>query len=492
VSAQADETRVTLFHDTHLHGQLEGPDKQSIADYAGLVKAQRSKLAPGSFSFVVGNGDDVASSLMSALFRGQHVVDSFNAAGLDVDTYGNHDFDLGPDRLIELVAASKFNWVSANIRDIRTGDVFGAEVGARQYVIKDAGQIKIGFTGLAPAETPTASSPGPNVAVLAPADALSEVVPRMRADGAQVVVLLSHLCAPDTERVVAEVPGIDVAVGDHCAGVLEQPKMVGSTIVSRRGDELRMLGQLDLVISGGRISGHTYSQHRIVADGPKDEATLAVLQGYKDRLSSELQLPAGETTEPLVAVRGVVRRGEATAGNLVADALRTWSGADVALQNGGGLRGERTFGPGVLSRGDVNELLPFPNYATLLRVSGWQLLAALENGVSQVETTGGRFPQVSGMRISYDPTAPAGSRIQEVIVGDAPLNLDASYTLATIDFLANGGDGYSMLRDAEVLIPPSGGPVQASLLLDYLVALGTVTPAIEGRIVATAEIPPAP
>lgn len=487
VAAQGDETRVTLFHDTHLHGQLEAADKQTFANYVGLIRAQRARLGPGTTSFFVGNGDDVASSLMSSLFRGQHIVDSFNAAGLDVDTFGNHDFDLGPERLAELIAASQFTWVSANVRDIRTNDVFGAEAGARQWVIKDAGAVKIGFTGLAPAETPTASSPGPNVALLEPAEALLDVVPRMRADGAQVVVLLSHLCAPDTERAVQAVSGIDVAVGDHCAGVLEQPRMVGDTIVSRRGDELRLLGQLDLVISGGRVVRHSYTQLPVTPEGPVDQATASVLQAYRARMSAELQQPAGETSEPLVATRPVMRSGEAAAGNLVADALRAWGNADVAIQNGGGVRGERTFGPGVLTRGDVSEMLPFPNYATLLRVSGSQLLEALENGVSQVEGQAGRFPQVSGMQVSYDRTAPAGARINQVLIGGQPLDPDASYTLATIDFLASGGDGYSVLKDAEVLIPPSGGPVQSSLLLDYLAASGSVSPVVEGRIIGVGD-----
>jgi 2',3'-cyclic-nucleotide 2'-phosphodiesterase (5'-nucleotidase family) len=491
-AAQSDQVQVTLFHDTHLHGQLEGADKQTFANTVGLIKAQRAKLPPGTTSFFVGNGDDVASSLMSALFRGQHIVDSFNAAGLDVDTFGNHDFDMGPDRLAELIGESHFTWVSANVRDVRTNDVFGAEAGARQWLIKDTGKVKIGFTGVAPQETPTASSPGPNVSVLGATEALSEVVPKMRADGAQVVVLLSHLCAPDTERVVEEVPAIDVAVGDHCAGVLEQPKMVGNTIVSRRGDELRLLGQLDLVISGGRVISHTYTGFKVLPDVGVDEATLGVLNGYKGRMAAELQLPAGETTEPLIAMRPVMRTSEAAAGNLVADALRAWGGADVGLQNGGGVRGERTFGPGILSRADVNEMLPFPNYATLLRVSGAQLLEALENGVSQVETQGGRFPQVSGLSMTYDPTAAAGARVASVDVGGKPLDVEASYTLATIDFLANGGDGYTVLQDAEVLIPPTGGPVQSALLLDYLAANGTVSPTVEGRVVALAEIPPAP
>lgn len=491
-AAQPDETHVTLFHDTHLHGQLEGPDKQTFADTVGLVKSQRAQLPAGSYSFFVGNGDDLASSLMSSLFRGQHIVDVFNTAGLDVDTFGNHDFDMGPDRLAEMIGASRFVWVSANIRDRRTGDVFGAEQGARKWVIKDAGPVKVGFTGLAPEETPTASSPGPNVDVLTPAAAMREVVPQMRAAGAQIVVLLSHLCAPDTEKVVADVSGIDVAVGDHCAGVLTEPKMVGNSIVSRRGDELKLLGQLDLVVSDGKIIQHDYTQFRVLPDGPRDEATAAVIQGYKDRMSAELLLPAGETTEPLTTTRAVMRQSEAAAGNLVADALRAWGGADVALQNGGGVRGERTFGPGVLSRADINEMLPFPNYATLLRVTGAQLLEALENGFSQVETQAGRFPQVSGMTVTYDPTADPGSRVRDVTINGQALDPDAQYTLATIDFLANGGDGYSALKDAEALIPPTGGPVQSALLLDYLAAHPTITPMVERRIVALAEIPPAP
>lgn len=490
-AAQSADVQITLFHDTHLHGQLEGPDKQTLADSVGIAKAQRAQLPAGSYSFFVGNGDDIASSLWSALFRGQHVIDAFNAAGLDVDTFGNHDFDMGPDRLAELIAASRFQWVSANARDRATGDVFGASAGARKWVIKEAGPVKVGFTGLAPEETPTASSPGPNVTFLQPADALREVVPQMRAAGAQVVVLLSHLCAPETEKAVADVPGIDVAVGDHCATVLEQPKRVGNTIVSRRGDELKLLGQLDLMVNNGRVVSHTYAQHRVLPGGPVDEPTLAVIQGYSDRVSVELQAPAGETTVPLEVTRPLMRTRETPAGDLVADALRAWGNADIGFQNGGGVRGERIFGPGVLSRGDVNEMLPFPNYATLLRVTGAQLLDALENGFSQVESAAGRFPQVSGIQVSFDPTAEPGSRVHEVTVAGEPLDVNAQYTLATIDFLANGGDGYTALKGADIVVPASTGPVQSALLLDYLAANPIVSPIAEGRVIALGDIPSA-
>ena len=487
----AADVRVTLFHDTHLHGQLEGPEGVTFGHYVGLVKQRRASLPTPGASLLLGNGDDIAPSLMSSVFGGQHIIDSFNAAGLDADTFGNHEFDLGPDPLLELMRSARYPIVSANVRDVRTGDVFGAEAGAHKWAIKTVAGIRFGFTGLAPVTTPEASSPGPNVEFLDPAAAIREVVPLMRADGAQVVVLLSHLCGPDTQAVVAQVSGIDVAVGDHCAEVLQQPLVINGTIVSRRGDELRFLGQLDLFInpSTGRISRHEFALLRISAQEPLDAATDAVLQTYRARLAAELAAPAGETTVPLEVTRPVMRSGEAAAGNLVADALRAWGKSDLALQNGGGVRGERTYGPGVLTKRDVSEMLPFANYGTILRVSGAQLVAALENGVSQVEQQGGRFPQVSGMQVVFDPSAAPGERIREVLVRGQPLDPDASYTLTTIDFLANGGDGYDVLKPAEVLVPASQGALQTSMLLDYLADQGTVSPEIEGRIRPVADQP---
>jgi 2',3'-cyclic-nucleotide 2'-phosphodiesterase (5'-nucleotidase family) len=184
-----------------------------------------------------------------------------------------------------------------------------------------------------------------------------------------------------------------------------------------------------------------------------------------------------------------MRSGEAAAGNLVADALRFWGNSDVAIQNGGGVRGERTYGPGVLAKRDVSEMLPFANYGTVLRVSGAQLMAALENGVSQIEQEAGRFPQVSGMTVTYDIASPPGNRIRQVVVRGRPLDPGATYTLSTIDFMANGGDGYDVFKDAAVLVPASQGPLQTAMLLDYLSAQGTVSPAIEGRIRAVTEVP---
>ncbi|MBI3964787.1 MAG: bifunctional metallophosphatase/5'-nucleotidase [Chloroflexi bacterium] len=490
--AQNDEVKITLFHDTHLHGNLWTPDGLTFGHFTGVVQQARSSLPKPENSLFVGNGDDVATSVASSIFRGEHVVDAFNAAKLDANTFGNHDFDLGPDRLRELVKLAKYPYVSANVRDAQSGDVFAADLGVRRFLIKDVAGVKVGLTGLAPHETPSLSSPGPTVRFLEPADAMREVVPQLRAGGAQIVVLLSHLCGDETERVAQQVNGIDVAVGDHCADVLRQPKVVNGTIVSRRGDELKLVGQLDLTVRGGKIAGHEYRPHAVTPQSPVDPVVNPVVERYRSRLNDELSQPVGVTTVPLVVNRNAMRTGEAAVGNLVADAMRATAQTDLALQNGGGLRGETTYGPGPLKRSDVVSILPFPNYVTVLRLTGADVRAALEHGVSRVEVGEGRFPQVSGLSFTFDPLAPSGARVRSVTVNGRPIDPAAKYTLATFDFLANGGDGYDVLKRAEVVLPASAGPLQANVVMDYIAKQGTVSPAIEGRIRSTATAPPAP
>ncbi len=476
------EVRVALFHDTHLHGNLEGPDGITIAHYLGLIRQLRAALPSPENSLFLGNGDDVGPSLMSSVFRGQHTAEALSAGGLDVNTFGNHEFDFGPDNLRGVVSRADYQYVTANVRDSRTGDAFGHDIGVRKWLIRQVAGVRFGITGLAPADTATLANVGPNVTVLDPVDAMRAVVPEMRAAGAQVVVLLSHLCGDETERLAALVDGIDVAVGDHCSRALDQPRVINGAIISRRGDEMKLVGQLDLYIANGRVARFTYTQHTVRADGPVDQGIAGLVSRYKNQLDADLLTEVGEATSALDATRNVVRGEESAAGNLIADALRAWRESDVAIQNGGGIRGDRVFGPGTLLKRDIQELLPFANYAVELRVSGADLWTALENGVSQAEQGAGRFPQVSGLTFTWSPDAPVGSRVQEALVGDTALDLDATYTLATNDFMAAGGDGYDVLQRAEVVVPASAGPLLSNLVIGYVQARGAVAAEVEGRI----------
>ena len=180
-----------------------------------------------------------------------------------------------------------------------------------------------------------------------------------------------------------------------------------------------------------------------------------------------------------------MRTRESIFGNLIADAMRQAVGADVGFTNGGGIRGDRTYEAGTtLTRKDILTELPFGNVTVLMSLSGADLRAALENAVSRVEDKSGRFAQVSGMRFTYNPAQPKGSRILEVIVGGKPLDKNRTYTLATTDYLARGGDEYESLKKGKLIVDALGGTLMASQVIDYIAKLGTVAPKIEGRIEA--------
>jgi len=214
-----------------------------------------------------------------------------------------------------------------------------------------------------------------------------------------------------------------------------------------------------------------------------DPEIQAVVDRYDAELDEELNVAVGKTTVELDSRRTTVRTTESNFGNLMADAIRAAVGADVAIVNGGGIRGDRTYDAGtVLTRKDVLSELPFGNVTVLIELSGADLLAALENGVSQVEDTAGRFPQVSGMTYRYDASKPAGSRIVQVEVGGRPLEMGKIYKLATNDYIFGGGDGYAALTRGKPIIDASGGTLMASTVMDYIAKQGEVAPEVEGRI----------
>jgi 2',3'-cyclic-nucleotide 2'-phosphodiesterase (5'-nucleotidase family) len=307
------EVVITLFHETHLHGALLGQDQQStagpvpadgrtFANYVGALDQQRRRLQPGS-SLFVGNGDDLSDDLEFPAIRGggtvhtgsRHVLEAFAAAGVDADTFG---FDVNmymPDRtdhLRDLVARSRFPWVSANVREGSHPDqAFAAKQGARLWVLKRVGGIRVGITGVVSPDFQLgdgahAARLAPTVTLLDPAKALREVVPRMRAAGAQVVVVLSHLVFEQMEQVARQVEGVDAILGSHEGpqpyGYLDEPRVVGTTILSVAGNNMAALGQLDLVVRrrDRRVVRFGFQRHQLAPNGPSSPAVKAILDRY--------------------------------------------------------------------------------------------------------------------------------------------------------------------------------------------------------------------
>ena len=470
---------LTLLHDTHVGGRLgtaDAEDNENIESYFGLM----DDLAEPDRTLRLGAGDDLGSSALSSEFEGQHVVDPFEAGGLTHDTFGNHDFDFGPDVLRTRVSeTADFVWVSANV-DEPSGEAFADAEGAERYDIVEVAGVSVGITGVLTPRAREVTSLG-DAEVRDPTDALDEVVPEMREEGAEVVIVMSHV-ANDLARneIAPNVDGIDVIVGDDAAEQFDEAVEVDDTVLSFVGDEYDFLGEVTLEVGDGGIQSYDRTVYDVSEEEVEpNEAVEAVADFYRRQVDSEV---IGESTVALNCVGEDLRTGETNTGNFVADAIRAAVDSDVVIQNGGGIRTGTLYPPGDITDLLVRQILPFGNTTAELEVSGQILHDALENGVSQVESLEGRFPQVSGMEFAWDPDAEAGDRIDpaDVTVGGEPLDVEATYTLGTNNFMADGGDGYGMLSGATRT--DAGETSLAQLVIDRIRERTPVAPETEGRI----------
>jgi 2',3'-cyclic-nucleotide 2'-phosphodiesterase (5'-nucleotidase family) len=214
-----------------------------------------------------------------------------------------------------------------------------------------------------------------------------------------------------------------------------------------------------------------------------DAEMAAVIEKYEARLSKQLDVAIATTQVELDSRNPTVRTQEAAIGDLIADSMRTSTGADIAITNGGGIRGGRVYPPGsTITRRDLMAELPFRNTIALLDISGRLIRVGLENGFSALPRAAGRFPQVSGLDIVVDPSRPVGQRIVSATTGGKPLDDTKIYKLATNDFMARGGDGYEAFNNVTEIISPHDGPLMINELINYLQKIGTVRTGVQGRI----------
>ena len=255
------------------------------------------------------------------------------------------------------------------------------------------------------------------------------------------------------------------------------------SLVAKAGSDARYLVQVDLWLTrDGRVVERSWTFHEVSARIAPDPAVVKLVAGYAAQLERELGVTIGRTEVALDARRNILRSQETGVGDFVADVMREALHTDVAVINGGGIRGDRVFPHGALTRRDVYALLPFTNTVMKVEVTGAALRQGLEHGLAQADNQGGGFLQVSGVQISYDGRRQAGNRIVTVEIGGRPLDPDGRYTVAVPNYVAQGGDGHTAFRTARVLVSAESGPDLAALVLRAIEARQTITPRIDGRI----------
>jgi 5'-nucleotidase / UDP-sugar diphosphatase len=480
VAREPDRPPVRLtFLQFNDHYILEPVDRErqkgGMARIATLVARTR---AESPHTFLALAGDTISPSVMSAVLRGEQMIAAWNELGLDVATFGNHEFDFGPETLLARMRESRFAWLSANVLDRATSRPFG---GARATHALERDGVAVGFFGLTVADTPQTSSPGPGIEFRDPIAAARGAVAELRTGRRPIVVAVTHQDMPADERMAREVPGIHLVIGGHEHDPLEN--VVGDTLITKAGADGVFVVRIDLQATrDGKVLAR---QHRFIAitpELPEDPAMAALVARYQARLGEALDVRIGQTGVPLDARNAALRTSETNVGNLVADVMRARLQADVAFMNGGGIRGNQVLPAGPLTRKDVNALLPFLNVLVMLEVPGKVLLDVLERSVAMYPQEFGGFLQVSGLTFVFDPARPPGQRVVRVAVGGQPLEPERRYTLATNSYTAGGGDGYRMLATAKPLVFPQDGPGLAETLLQAIERAGVIAPATEGRI----------
>ncbi|KQZ86961.1 multifunctional 2',3'-cyclic-nucleotide 2'-phosphodiesterase/5'-nucleotidase/3'-nucleotidase [Mesorhizobium sp. Root157] len=517
----ADYT-LNILHINDWHSRIESNNKfestcsaeeetkgECIGGAARLVTAiaeQRKKLE-GQNVILLNGGDNFQGSLFYTTYKGKAEAEFLNLMKFDAMTVGNHEFDDGEDALAPFLDVIKFPVLSANVQASAA-----AKVGDRikPSVVLEIGGQKIGIVGAVTTETPEIASPGPNITIEDDVKTITAEVEKLKAEGVNKIIALTHVGYPRDKEMIARIPGVDVVVGGHTHSLLSNtddkaegpyPTMVDNpddykVPVTQAASYSKYLGEFKVV----------FDDNGVVKEASGDpiylDKSITPDQAVLDRIK-ELGAPieelkgklVGESTAPIDGSREACRARECEMGNLVSDAVLDRvkdQGVTIVFTNGGGLRASIDQGP--VTMGEVLGVLPFQNTIATFQIGGKDIVAALENGVSQLEDGAGRFAQVAGLKYSFDKSAAPESRIKSVEVMDngnwVPIDPSKDYLVASNNYVRQGGDGYKIFAD-NAKNAYDYGPGLEQVVADYLGAHNPYTPKLEGRITEAAAGQPA-
>lgn len=466
---QTPPRRLTLIHfnDFYRIEGVEGRARGGIARLGGLIERMR-RQGPALAFF---GGDLLSPSLMSREFGGAQMIEGLNAAGVDAATFGNHEFDApGEELLLARLGESRFAWVSSNVRRA-DGSPFP---GAPSRLVRSVGGVRVGILGLT-----VPSQRRPYVRYLPLLESARREAEALRREGAELLIALTHLPMEEDMALARRLPGLDLVLGGHDHDA--QLGRAGAALILKADSDLRTAWAVETSLPEG---GRPELQARLVSlDGgvPQSPALRAMEDRWLARLADRMgpDEPVARSETALDGTDAALRFRESNLGNLAADAIREEGRCEIGLVNGGAIRVDETLPPGPVTRHQTAEIFLFRNRVVRLRVPGSVLAAALEH--SAARRGSGGFLQVSGLRVTYDPGAPAGRRLREAQAAGAPLGAERVYTLCTLDYLARGGDGYAMWTEPEYRLAGDAGDSE-ELLLRHLRRLGRVAPREEGRI----------
>lgn len=491
---------IVILHTNDVHG--------GIAGYAKLAAAKESYTTSGAYTLLVDAGDYIQGDPTVSASQGKTAIELMNSTGYDAATVGNHEFDYGYANLKTISAQANFPILAANVQ------YNGATAFDSHTIFTAANGKKIGVFGLETPETATKAHPakiqgvtfvgGQDMMKLAQTE-----VDTLKAAGCDYVICLGHL-GIDAEStgnrsidVLNAVTGIDVFIDGHSHSTLDQIKaatngtgQVGNAYLTSTGTKLANVGVVDIA-PDGTITTSNVPLDTLTAENAD---TAAVIQRIQQQIDADYGAVFAQSEVQLNGEKAQVRTGETNLGDLITDAMLWQAGTrgekvDAAISNGGGIRASLSVGG--LTKKDINTVLPFGNTLYLVKLTGAQLLEALEASTCSLPESIGAFPQVSGIEYTVNTGAKFSStenypgstygkpnavnRVTIQSVGGAAFDPAETYTIVTNDFLGAGGDTYYTFKSSPVGYD-TGVPLD-EVLMDYITAQckGTITKAAYGQ-----------
>lgn len=504
--------RATIVHTNDLHGRISRAGESDYDLGMGYIKSIADAYRELSDEVILLDAGDAFHGTTSVnLSEGENMVRLMNEAGYKALSPGNHEFNYGTDKLLELGELADFDLIASNVEYNETGEqvfdtftewtVFGQD---------------IGIIGVGSQDTRNTTHPA-NITEVTFTDEVEAVQSQIDelSDQFSKFILLSHAGFEVDQEIARQVPELELIIGGHShtpvigghyvaenertliVQAWEHGKLVGvvhldfddeGNIVQKssqvvtladnfEADDEDILDSLPASIVGN-------PEDIVAVDGDPDPAIGAILEDIQDSLDEELNVVIGASAVHLDGERANVRVGETNLGNLITDAVREFTGSDIAFVNGGGIRD--SIEAGEVTIGDVITVLPFINLVETANIPGSVLLEALEHGMRLYPEQNGALLHVSGMKYVVDATREPGDRVVYAEVNGEVLDPEKVYNVATNDFLLAGGDGYDMLQPFETELVT--GELFSDVLIDYIANHeGPVAPTVEGRIVVSDE-----